>query len=95
MSPKPIQLSCLREIGWSKWDPIGLKDVAQESDAVASEYDGYLLHVASLVKRDQSDAEAVEYLIAIATKHMGLSKADREAAECTVRAIRKYIEGLA
>ena len=94
MPNNSIQLSRLREIGWSKWDPIGLKDEVQESGTLASEYDSYLLHVASLLKHGRSDAEAVEYLTAIATKHMDLSKVNRKAAERTVDAIRSYIEGL-
>jgi hypothetical protein len=94
MTGNPIQISRLREIGWSKWDPIGLKDVVQQSDAVASEYDSYLLHVAGLLKRGHTEAEAIEYLLAIATKHMGLPIADRGAAESTVRAIKDYIESI-
>jgi hypothetical protein len=35
----PISLSALRDIGWAKWDPIGLGDGACPDEGCADEYD--------------------------------------------------------
>jgi hypothetical protein len=42
-----IQLSRLRAIGWSTWDPIGIRDPCENEDGCVDEYDSYLLHVVS------------------------------------------------
>jgi len=85
MANPKIRLSRLREIGWRHWDPIGL------AGAPADEYDTYLLEAAGMVRRGSTDAEAVNYLVAIESDHIGLGIRDntRTRAEATVKAIRE------
>jgi len=85
-SPPPtrIKLSRLRDIGWSKWDPIGLLADGQKWDdedcqQFADEYDGYLLQAAGRLQRGATDEEVVRYLVDIETNYMGLG-AERDAA---------------
>lgn len=85
-----IDLSRLREIGWKDWDPIGLAG----SGCTADEYDSYLLQVVSRLRRGDAVAEVAEYLIGIASEHMGLgegSSSARNAAETTVVHIQQYL----
>lgn len=90
-----VQLSRLREIGWTLWDPIGLADEhGVYDDRCADEYDGYLLHVVSILCGDGSKEEATIYLITIADDHMGLSITDRDAAAATAHAIAVYLTSL-
>ena len=95
-NPK-MQLSRLRDIGWSVWDPIALRDMEDWKDgAGADEYDGYLLHVASLLRRGAAEAECVDYLVKIEADHMGLgaTQATHDRAIEAVRAIRDYLATL-
>ena len=92
MSRHPkFQLSKLREIAWSLWDPIGLltHDSDWASTGFADEYDTYLVRVAGMLRNGESSDDAVAYLIEIETDHMGLSKApgSRKRAERVVEAI--------
>lgn len=90
-----IQLSRLREIGWTLWDPIGLADENGScGEGCADEYDGYLLHVVSMLCRNSSKEEATTYLVGIASDHMGLSVVDPDAAAATARAIADYLTSL-
>jgi hypothetical protein len=87
-----IRLSRLRDIGWRCWDPIGLAalDGGWENSAAADEYDGYLLKVAGMVRRNEGDEDAAQYLVWGESEHMGLGvRADtHERARATVAAIR-------
>ena len=87
---RKIEIEELRKIGWSHWDPIGLKNPAGAHD----EYDNYLLHVAGLLENGHSESEAVEYLVEIATNYMGLGAANRVAATKTVDEILVYVVSL-
>ncbi|MGA0532174.1 hypothetical protein [Hansschlegelia sp. KR7-227] len=90
-----IQLSRLREIGWTLWDPIGLADQNGSWDAAcADEYDQYLLRVVSLICRGGSKDQATAYLIEAASEHMGLSHVDEAAAAATSQAIEDYLASL-
>lgn len=91
MDNRPAKLDQLRQIGWSLWNPIGLDDdwPADGPD----EYDQYLLHVAEMSERGASACDAANYLLRIATEHMGLSHADPDAAAATASAIFAYVEG--
>ncbi len=77
----PLQLSRLRDIGWSLWDPIGLLDPGQAwtGHPAADEYDGYLSTVASLIRDAHPDKECVAYLVNVALVHMGLGLSWRQA----------------
>lgn len=87
-----IRLSRLRDIGWRCWDPIGLAglDGGWENSAAADEYDGYLLKVAGMVRRNEGDEAAAQYLVWGESEHMGMGvRADtHERAKATIAAIR-------
>src|SRR5436305_6809761 len=94
-SQAPPKLSLLRDIGWSRWDPIGLNGSEggwQHSDA-ADEYDRYMLRVAGGLQSGEPDGVLVDYLVSIETRHMGLpvSSEARTRAEATVAAIREHM----
>jgi hypothetical protein len=81
-----IRLSRLRDIGWRHWDPIGL----EQPSGAADEYDGYLLKVAGMVRANEGDEAAVQYLVWAESEYMGLGvRADTYArATATIAAIR-------
>jgi hypothetical protein len=97
LSP-PVKLSILRDIGWTEWDPIGLRDVdgGWEGSNAADEYDDYLLHVAVRLQRGEPDVDLIDYLVDVETEHMGLSlnPTTRPRAESAVRAINEYVQSL-
>ena len=78
LTPLPkIKLSRLRDIGWSKWDPLGLLDRGRnwtDEDCVpfAGEYDSYLLQAAGQLRRGSTEESVVRYLVEIEANHMGL-----------------------
>lgn len=94
----PVKLSVLRDIGWSEWDPIGLRELdgGWEGSNAADEYDGYLLNVAGRLQRGEPDSDLVDYLVEIETDHMGagLTPTARPRASATVKAIREYVRSL-
>ena len=95
MTYPTIQLSRLRTIGWTHWDPIGLADKTGVSlDECADEYDSYLLHVVEIICDRKSLDEAASYLTWVASEQMGLPKQDGEAAMMTARAIAGYLISL-
>lgn len=64
MSSRPtFQLSRLREIGWAKWDPIGLG--GPDHGWPADEYDTYLLQAAGQLWNGHSEAEVTDYLVQV------------------------------
>lgn len=87
-----IRLSRLRDIGWRCWDPIGLSENegGWEGNPAANEYDGYLLEVAAMVRRNESDDDIAQYLIWAESEHMGMrTRPDTKArAVATIAAIR-------
>lgn len=96
MSAHPkIQLSRLRQIGWELWDPIGLaNDDGTWSEDCADEYDRYLLQVVSLICNGKPVSDGGDYLVHIASEHMGLSHVDEAAAAKTSEAIAAYLASL-
>jgi len=98
MSIRPtFQLSRLRDIGWAKWDPIGIGGPAGNWPADATdEYDSYLLQAAGQIWNGRSDNEVADYLMKIETEHMGLTAVSgiRQRAMSVVEAIRDYVETL-
>jgi len=94
-----IKLSRLREIGWSLWDPIGLRAVSddwQDGGACEDEYDSYLLHAASMLRGGEPASEVVAYMMQTETGHIGLTpnETTRSRAEATVSAISEYLATL-
>jgi len=95
MTSRPtFQLSSLREIGWAKWDPIGVG--GPDHGWPADEYDTYLLQAAGQLWNGQSEEEVADYLVKIETEHMGLEAVSgiRPRALDVVRAIGHYVETL-
>ena len=95
----PLKLSRLRDIGWKEWDPIGLLPEGDTWDShpeLADEYDRYLLHAASRLRRYWSVSDAADYLMWIASEHMGLvpppNSSARINAEATAKAIKEYVD---
>lgn len=95
-----VKLSRLREIGWSLWDPIGLRHLSdgewRDGGACADEYDGYLLQVVGRLRRGAPAAEVIAYLEDSEVGHMGLtpSPTTPARAKATVEAIRDYLATL-
>jgi hypothetical protein len=89
-----FKLSHLREIGWAKWDPIGVGEPDHEWPA--DEYDAYLLNAASQLWSGRSDEEVADYLVKIETEHMGLATASdsRMRALDVAQTMRRYVETL-
>lgn len=90
-----IQLSVLRDIGWEKWDPIGLavREGCWPADC-EDEYDSYLKHAAGMFVQGNSRQEVAGYLTQIASEHMGLSVVSPDAAAATANAIADYMQDL-
>src|SRR5687768_14928148 len=89
-----FQLSRLREIGWAKWDPIGVG--GPEYGWPADEYDSYLLNAAGQLWNGKSVEDVANYLFEIETKDMGLEaiSGSRPQALDVARAMREYVETL-
>lgn len=95
-----VNLSRLREIGWSFWDPIGLREISgddwRDGGACADEYDGYLLQVVGRLWHGEAPAAVAAYLEDTETGHIGLTRNNTttERAVATVAAIRDYLKTL-
>lgn len=101
MSDLPkVKLSRLREIGWSLWDPIGLRELCdgewQKGGGCADEYDGYLLQVVGRLRRGESFADVSAYLEDSEVGHIGLTRNSTTSsrAKATVEAISDYLSSL-
>ena len=84
-----VKLSRLREIGWSLWDPIGLRELSegdwQDDGACADEYDGYLLQVVGRLRRGDPTAEVIAYLEDTEVGHIGLTRSPTTGARVNDR----------
>jgi len=91
MTTRPtFKLSRLREIGWSRWDPIGLNGMENTPD---DEYDSYLLQAAGRLWNGASQEEVTDYLVNIEIEYMGLGEAPgvRPRAGEVVKALADYV----
>jgi hypothetical protein len=87
-------LSELRDIGWTYWDPINLKNPdGTPPIGPIDEYDRYLLHVAGMLVNGETETSAIEYLVDVVQVRMDLGKADGEGARAAtvVREIAKCV----
>lgn len=94
MSSRPtFNLSRLREIGWNRWDPIGLNGLEDNAD---DEYDTYLLQAAGRLWNGESEEEVTEFLVGVETDDMGLADAPgvRPRAREAVGALAEYVAEL-
>ena len=80
INPK-IEIDRLREIGWSLWDPIGLKNVygGWKGQPFEDEYDTYLTRAAELLQNGRDSDEVVSYLFHIQSRHMGMGPKETDA----------------
>ena len=83
--PPKTKLSRLRDIGWSKWDPIGLLSDGQKWDdedcrPFADEYDSYLFQTSGQLRKGAAEEDVVSYLVDIEANYMGLGSAQGAAA---------------
>lgn len=87
-----LKLSHLREIGWAKWDPIGVG--GPDHGWPADEYDTYLLNAAGQLWNGRPDEEVADYLVKIETEHMGLTAVSdiRPRALAVAQTMRSYVE---
>jgi hypothetical protein len=93
-NPPLFQLSCLRKIGWTKWDPIGVG--GPDQGWPAEEYDSYLLQAAGQLWKGQTDEAVADYLVKVETEHMGLTAVPeiRSRALDVAKTIHEYVETL-
>ncbi len=76
----------IREMLLHSWDPIGISDLPEASD----EYDAYADDVLRMLVNEGAPAEDIaNYLLEIATEHMGLS--DNDLVERCERAARAVV----
>lgn len=91
-----IDLTRLREIGWTHWDPIGLMRNRDTwiGQPFENEYDDHLIQVANRIIAGEDDVTLVAYLVVVERDDMHCSSADvaPQRAAATVSAIKKYIE---
>ncbi len=88
-----FELSRLRQIGWDRWDPIGLGSFEGNAD---DEYDSYLLQAAGRLWNGSGEADVANYLVSIETEYMGLSDGPeiRPRAREVVKALSNYVAEL-
>ena len=94
MTARPkFKLSRLREIGWAKWDPIGLAGTEGQPD---DEYDSYLLQAAGRLWNGASQEEVADYLVGVETEYVGLGDAPgvRQRAREVAHALNSYVAEL-
>lgn len=88
-----FELSRLRQIGWDRWDPIGLGAFEGNGD---DEYDSYLLQAAGRLWNGSGEADVADYLVNIETEYMGLTDGPgiRPRACEVVKALSDYVAEL-
>lgn len=94
MTDRPkFKLSRLREIGWAKWNPIGLGGTDGWPE---DEYDSYLLQAAGRLWNGASQEEVATYLVSIVTDNMGLAEAPgvHQRANEAAAALSSYVAEL-
>ena len=92
MTARPtVELSRLREIAWSLWDPIGLRNI--DGGWADDEYDSYLLRVVSLLSSGDHRDHAIAYLMRTESEDMGLGvrPGQRDRATAAVDAVSAYL----
>ena len=94
MTARPkFKLSRLREIGWAKWDPIGLGGTDDWPD---DEYDSYLLQAAGRLWNGASREDVANYLVSMEVEYMGLGAAPgvKQRASEVADALSSYVAEL-
>lgn len=93
-----VKISALREIGWTYWDPIGLRGMVNDdyTQGPVDEYDSYLLSAFGKLVNGKSDSEVSSYLADIASNHMGLGSVDdfHQSSKRTVSKLAELIKSL-
>ncbi len=85
-----IRLSRLRDIGRRCWHPIDRASSDESNAATGGEYDDYLIKVARMIRMNESDEAAAQYLVWAESEDMRMEVcADiRARAAATIAAIR-------
>jgi len=88
-----FKLSRLRQIGWTKWDPIGLGGTDSRPE---DEYDGYLLQAAGRLWNGASREEVANYRVNLETEYMGLGERAgvHQRAKEVADALSRYVTEL-
>jgi hypothetical protein len=90
-----LDLNRLREIGFSKWDPVELMRNRETwvGTKFQNEYDHYMIHVADRLIVGDNEAELVAYLVEVERDQIGLGTADcsKTRAAATVAAIKAHV----
>ncbi|MFD2261790.1 hypothetical protein ACFSM5_02755 [Lacibacterium aquatile] len=81
MTSTERSLTEVRDIVWTHWDPIGLRNA--EGGWAADEYDEYLLQVLTMLRQGADQKAAADYLIQVESVHMGLGKNATASARAT------------
>jgi hypothetical protein len=88
-----INLSRLRDIGWTLWDPMAVRPPAGLwPDDGEDQYDSFLVHASTMMNHGRSRQDAALYLIQIASILLGRADVDRVAAATTANAIADYLQ---
>lgn len=94
-----VQLSHIRQIGWTEWNPLGLclPDKQAWRHVNIAEYDNHLMHVVCLLTKGSPRSDAVAYLEQVAREYpppAGSNTDRHHAAVRTVRAIADYLRSV-
>ena len=88
-----IDMHRVREIGWSRWDPIGLggTEGSWKGEPFEDEYDAYLLRAAGMLRNGQDPEDVADYLLHIEIEHMGLRVPDAARLRAKLLAWARFI----
>ena len=94
-----IKIDDLREIGWAKWDPIGLSLDSDDwrEGGFEDEYDGYLMQAVGQLLRGVPTKDVALYLQALEENSMGLGKSGNASlvrATDTASMLKQYLAKL-
>jgi hypothetical protein len=91
-------LNALRHIGWTYWDPIGIRASVNEdfTEGPVDEYDRYMLKAFAMLQSGREQAHVVHYLEQVAIHDMGLgpSLVGDEIHQATVVELAELVKSL-
>lgn len=86
-----MDLTLIRNAGWTLWDPIGLKHGDELPEEAVDEYDSYLVQVIDMLRSGEPVERAIDFLMEIESEHMALGPQPdvRDHATETVKALQE------
>ncbi|WP_092753209.1 hypothetical protein [Rhizobium aethiopicum] len=92
-----IDIHALRQIGWDRWDPIGIRQLGNSAwrSGAADEYDSYLLHAANMILHGAALDTVAAYLDGIISSDLALGPVEdavHRASLHTAEAISAYVQ---